>query len=119
MGEVGSEYGLLWQVIWARLHDNLARFVVLSRQMASTIFDNCPLLQHESAIRLAIWPQSSFKMRSGYCISEPLTCAPSTGKNIGNSGSCMSFDTCERSNLTNSVPFEGLGIAGALLLKIS
>ena len=40
MGEIGSEYGLLWQVIWARLHDNLARFIVPSRQMASTIFDN-------------------------------------------------------------------------------
>ena len=30
----------------------------------------------------------------------------------------MSFEACERSNLQNSVPFEVLGIAGAMLLKI-
>jgi len=30
----------------------------------------------------------------------------------------MFFEACERSNLQNSVPFEGLGIAGAVLLKI-
>ena len=30
----------------------------------------------------------------------------------------MSFEACERSNFTNSVPFAGLGIAGAVLLKI-
>ena len=31
----------------------------------------------------------------------------------------MSFEACERSNLQISVPFEGFGIAGAVLLKIS
>jgi hypothetical protein len=45
-------------------------------------------------------------------------CAPKTGKNIGTRGSNMSFDTCESSNFTISVPFAGFGIAGAVLLKI-
>jgi hypothetical protein len=45
--------------------------------------------------------------------------AASAGIAIGTSGSCMSFEACESSNLQNSVPLEGLGIAGALRLKIS
>ena len=31
----------------------------------------------------------------------------------------MLFEACERSNLRHSVPFEGLGIAGAVHLKMS
>ena len=85
---------------------------------ASTRSDNWPLLPPVSDTKLAIWPQGSFQVRSGYWNSVPLMCAPRTGKNIGTRGSCMSFDACERSNLQNSVPFEGLGIAGAVLLKI-
>ena len=44
--------------------------------------------------------------------------SPRMGKNIGTRGSNMSFEACERSNFTNSVPFAGLGIAGAVLLKM-
>ena len=57
-----------------------------SRQMASTRNENWPLLPPESATRLAIWPQSSFQLRSGYKNSEPLTCAPRGGKSIGTRG---------------------------------
>ena len=45
-------------------------------------------------------------------------CAPKRGENIKNRGFFMSFEACERSNLQNSEPFEGFGIAGAVLLKI-
>jgi hypothetical protein len=51
--------------------------------------------------------------------STPLKWAANAGIAIGTSGSCMSFEACERSNLQNSVPFVGLGIAGAVLLKMS
>ena len=55
---------------------------------------------------------------------EPADCkvvingAGSAGIAIGTSGSRISFEACERSNLQNSVPFEGLGITGAVLLKM-
>ena len=38
-------------------------------------------------------------------------------ENIGTSGSRMSFEACERSNLQNSVTFAGMGIAGLVPLK--
>ena len=38
-------------------------------------------------------------------------------ENIGTSGSRMSFEACERSNLQNSVTFSGFGITEAVLLK--
>ena len=46
-------------------------------------------------------------------------CAPSTGKNIGTSGSCMSFDACESRSLIHSVPRPSVGIAGAELDEMS
>ena len=45
-------------------------------------------------------------------------CPICAGMVIGRSGSRISFDTCESSNFTISVPFAGFGIAGAVLLKI-
>ena len=87
--------------------------------MASTRSENWPLLPPESATRLAIWPQSSFQLRSGYKNSEPLTCAPRGGKSIGTRGSRMSFDTCERRILIQSVPFPRVGIWGAEGLVMS
>ena len=39
-------------------------------------------------------------------------------ENIGISVSRMSFEACERSSLHDSVPLEGFGITGALLLKM-
>ena len=56
---------------------------------------------------------------SEYMNSTSLKWAANAGIDIGTSGSCMSFEACERSNFTNSVPFEGFGIAGAVLLKMS
>ena len=81
---------------------------------ASTRSDNCPLLPPVSDTKLAIWPQGSFQVRSGYWNSAPLMCAPRMGKNIGTRGSYMSFDACERRKRQNSVPFPRLGILGAV-----
>jgi hypothetical protein len=41
------------------------------------------------------------------------------GKNIGTRGSNMSFEACERSNFTHSVPLPRFGIAGAVGFVIS
>ena len=38
-------------------------------------------------------------------------------ENIGTSGSRMSFEACERSNLKNSMTFSGFGITKAVLQK--
>ena len=84
-----------------------------SRQIASTRFDNWPLLQPESATRIAIMPHNSFQVRSGYWNSAPLTCAQSIGKSIGIRGSYMSFETCESRILMHSVPLPRYGILGA------
>jgi hypothetical protein len=41
------------------------------------------------------------------------------GKNIGTKGSNMSFEACDRSNFTHSVPLPRFGIAGAVGFVIS
>ena len=76
-----------------------------------------PLLHPDSPTSCAIWPHICFKMRLRYWNSAPLMCAPSMGKSIGTRGACMSFDVCESSNLTHSVPLPRVGIAGQSLLK--
>ena len=48
----------------------------------------------------------------------PVRWAAKAGIAIGMSTSRMSFDACEMANFTNSVPLLGLGIAGAVLLKM-
>jgi hypothetical protein len=55
---------------------------------------------------------------SQYMNSTSLKWAAKAGIAIGTSGSCMSFEACERSNLQNSVPFEGFGMARAFESKM-
>ena len=62
-------------------------------------------------------PHVSFQLWSGYLNSASPMCAPREGKNIGTRGFYMSFEACERRNFTIFVPFEGLGIVGAVRPK--
>ena len=81
--------------------------------------DNCVFLIPEKTYVTPHLIHNSKCFLSEYTNLTNVKFVESAGIYIRTSGSCMSFEACERSNFTNSVPFEGFGIAGAVLLKMS
>lgn len=112
---VDSESLLLYEAFESQ--DTLSRQELPQR--VSTMFGIWPLFPPHSAARMAIIPVGSFQLGSGYWNFMPLMCEPRIGKNMGTSGSCMSFEVCERSNLRHSVPLPSSGILGEIGFVIS
>ena len=81
--------------------------------------DNCVFLIPEKTYVTPHLIHNSKCFLSEYTNLTLVKLTESAGIYIRTSGFCMSSEACESSNLQNSVPLEGLGIAGALRLKMS